>query len=90
MLFDLLTSGLTKLADSNNHGKRLTTLIDKKQRIYEVRVGRTDIARAFWCYGKGHRIIVVLSGYVKQQQDLDRGELARAREYKKELERRGG
>jgi hypothetical protein len=90
VLHDLLVSGFTKLEDNKNHGKRLTTLVDKKNRIYEVRVGRTDIARAFWCYGTGRQVITILAGYVKQQQALDRGELDRARECKKEMERRGG
>jgi len=90
VLYALLRSGLTKIEDSDNHRKPLTEIVDKKARIFEVRVGRTDIARAFWCFGKGRGVIVVLSGYVKQQQALDRGELDRARAYKKEMERRGG
>jgi len=90
VLYALLVSGLTKIEDSDNHRKPLTEIVDRKARIFEVRVGRTDIARAFWCFGKERGVIVVLSGYVKQQQALDRGELDRAREYKKETERRGG
>jgi len=90
ILHALLASGLTKIEDGDNHRKPLTEIVDKKARIFEVRVGRTDIARVFWCFGKERGVIVALSGYVKQQQALDRGELDRARWYKKEMERRGG
>ena len=47
VLHALLASGLEKLRDSANHGKRLTEIVDRRARIWEVRVGRTEIARIF-------------------------------------------
>jgi hypothetical protein len=88
ILHDLLAAGLEKLADSANHHRPLTELVDRKDRIWEVRVGRTNIARIFWCFGQERREIVDLRGYVKHGQALDRGELDRARAYKHDLERR--
>lgn len=74
ILHTLLVRGMTKLEDGANHHRPLTELVDRRERIWELRVGRTDI--------------VMLCGYVKQRQALDRGELERARGYKRDLERR--
>ncbi len=87
-LHALLVSGLGKLGDSAHHGKRLTEIVDRRARIWEVRVGRAEIARIFWCFGPDRQRITVLWGYVKHGQSLDRGELERARRYKQDMEAR--
>lgn len=68
----------------------LTKIVDEGYGIFELRVGSTNIARVFWFYQPGQRTILT-NGYVKKSQKLDSGELATAREYKRDWEaRRGG
>lgn len=84
-LHALLEAGLEKVRGSDRHRKRLTRLVDHENRIYELRVGGVNIARAFFFYGE-RREIVVTNGYVKKQQDLDKNELETARRYKRDWE----
>lgn len=53
--------------------------------MFELRVGRTDIARVFF---QPNQEIVCTNGYVKKSQKVDPGELARAERYKADWERR--
>lgn len=83
----LVVAGLITLRDGNRHGPPLTTCVDRKDKIYELRVGHADIARAFLFFEQG-AVIIVTSGYVKRRQALDQRELDRARRYKADWEER--
>ena len=83
----LLVTALQKLRNRQYHGPPFTEVVDAEHDILELRVGRTNIARAFFFFRKGREIIVT-NGYVKQRQRVDRDELARARRYKRDWERR--
>ncbi len=85
----LLVAGLMKLRDLRYHGPPLTEQVDAEHKIYELRVGRANIARLFFFFQRG-QVIVVTHGYVKKQQKLDLGELARARTYQRDWEERNG
>lgn len=84
---DLLVAGLIKLANRSFHGPPLTELVDSGEGIFELRVGRANIARGFFFFRSG-RQIVVTNGYVKKRQKVDRTELDRARRYKRDWESR--
>lgn len=88
-LHKLVKAGIKKLEDGRNHRKPLTRLVDPDHDIFELRVGRKNIARVFWFFRAG-RVIVLTNGYVKKKQKLDPTELQRAREYKKDWEERTG
>ena len=85
VLHDLVVAALLRLEDRAWHGPPHTEQVDRD--IYEVRVGRQNIARVFFFF-QPDRTIVLTHGYVKKQQKLDRGELRRAREYKRDWEAR--
>lgn len=87
MLEKLISKGLEKLRDSRRHGPPLTAQVDPERGIFELRVGRTNIARVFFYFRPG-REIVVTNGYVKTRQKLDPDELERARTYQRQWEDR--
>lgn len=86
-LHALVLAGLDKLRRRNRHGPPLTACVDRKNKIYELRVGHANIARAFFFFQHGAEIIVT-NGYVKQRQTLNQKELDRARRYKADWEKR--
>ena len=86
-LHKLLVAGLVRLKDSGRHGPPLTEMVDTKHDILELRVGDANIARAFFFFQQGQRIVVT-HGYVKKRQKVDPRELERARRYKQDWERR--
>jgi len=86
-LFRLLTAGLEKLRDRDNHTEPRTRAVDGYSDIYELRVGGTNIARAFFFFRKGQQIIVT-NGYVKKKRKLDKEEASRAMRYKEDWEAR--
>lgn len=86
-LHDLLAAGLLKLRSRASHKPPLTMLVDEDNDIFELRVGRKDIARAFFFFRKGQEIIVT-NGYVKKRQKVDPRELKIAQTYKADWERR--
>lgn len=79
VLGDLVVSGLEKLRNGDHHRKPLVEMVDPANRIYEMRVGRANIARVFFFYDGDE--IICTNGYVKQRNRLDQGELDRARRY---------
>jgi len=83
----LMRAGIKKLEDRSRHGSPLTQLVDSKHGILELRVGSANIARAFFFFQSGQRIIVT-NGYVKKQQKIDVDELELARGYKRDWEER--
>jgi hypothetical protein len=83
----LVVSGLEKLRNSERHGPPLTEAIDSAPGMFELRVGKVNIARAFFFFRPGQEIVVT-SGYVKKRRKLDSGELRRAVQYKDDWERR--
>jgi phage-related protein len=87
-LHHLIVAGLSKLRDRNYHGPPLTEQVDADSGIFELRVGRADIARVFFFFQPGQRIIVT-NGYVKKRQRLDQRELERARAARRDWEERG-
>jgi phage-related protein len=86
-LHKLLTAKITLLEDSRWHGPPHTEQVDPVNGIFELRVGRRDIARVFFYFRAGRRIVLT-NGYVKQRQKLDQRELARAQAYKRDWESR--
>lgn len=72
VLYDLLIAGLNKLRRRENH--RPPLCIHLEQGLFELRVGRKDIARALWFFQRGRRIIVVRC-LVKKSQKTHRSEL---------------
>lgn len=87
VLHKLITAGLLKLKQRSSHGPPLTAAIPGSHSLYELRVGRTDIARVFFFF-RANREIICTHGYVKKAEKLDRGEIARAERYKADWERR--
>lgn len=87
VLYKLLVAGIKKLEQSDFHGPPFTELVDKDNHIFELRVGHTNIARAFFFFRRGQEIIVT-NGYVKKKQKLDSGELQKAQIYKRDWEAR--
>lgn len=86
-LHDLLTAGLVKIRNRDNHKPPLTVLVDEEHDLFELRVGRKDIARAFFFFRSGQEVIVT-NGYVKKSQKVDARELKTAQAYKRDWERR--
>lgn len=86
-LHRLMLQGLIRIEDREHHRRPLVEMVDAEHRIYEVRVGGTNIARAFFFFQQGARIIVT-NGYIKKRQKLDPRELERARRYKQDWEDR--
>ena len=68
---------------------RQPTAVDDTNGIFELRLGKTNIARASFFFQPGQEIIVT-NGYVKKRQKLDQGELQRALRYKDDWEGRQG
>ena len=87
ILHKLVVAGIKKLEMSERHGPPLTKMVDQKYAIFELRIGDKNIARVFFFFRRGQEIILT-NGYVKKQQKVDMGELARARAYKKDWEER--
>lgn len=84
-LHRVVKAGIRKLRDRKYHRPPLTKQVDPDHGIYELRVGRKDIARVFWFYQPG-RVIILTNGHVKKGQKLDPTELQRARNCKKDWE----
>src|SRR2546425_673369 len=87
VLHKLVVAGIKKLEISERHGPPLTQLVDQKDDIFELRIGDKNIARVFFFFRQGREVILT-NGYVKKQQKVDTGELARARTYKHDWEQR--
>ena len=87
VLHRLVTAGLVKLRQRDNHGLPLTAPIQGSASLYELRVGRANIARVFLFF-RPNREIVCTNGYVKKTMKLDPREIARAERYKADWERR--
>ena len=83
----LLVAGFRKLSQSELHGFPLTRAIQGEDNLYELRVGGTNIARAFFFF-RPDREIVVTHGYVKKQERADQNEIQRAVQYKRDWEER--
>ncbi len=58
VLHSRLDAGLKKLRNRQNHRKPLTDCVDPKNDIFGLRVGGTNIARAFFFFKKESQIIV--------------------------------
>ena len=76
VLYDLLVAGLTKLRRREYHRPPLCESLGGG--LFELRVGRKDIARAAWFFYAGQRIVVVRC-FVKKSQKTPQGELDLAR-----------
>ena len=87
VLHKLVTAGLLKLKHRDNHGPPLTAAIRGASSLYELRVGRTDIARVFFFFRPGQEVVCT-HGYVKKAEKLDSAEIARAERYKADWEQR--
>ena len=87
ILHKLVVAGVKKIEMSERHGPPLTELVDKKNNIFELRVGGKDIARVFFFFQQGQEIILT-NGYVKKQQKVDKSELERARRYQADWQAR--
>jgi phage-related protein len=83
----LLAAGLKKLRNGSLHGPPFTKQVDKADDIFELRVGGANIARAFFFFRRGQKIVVT-NGYVKKSRKVDAAELERARRYKRDWEAR--
>jgi hypothetical protein len=81
-LAKVLEAGIRKLGNSAYHGFPLAEKVDDEDNIFEVRVGRTNSARGF--FFRSGQTIVVTNGYVKTGQNINRGELKRAKTYKRD------
>jgi hypothetical protein len=86
-LHKLVTAGIRKLKQRQNHGPPLTATVTGSLEILELRVGRTNIARVFFFF-RPNREIVCTNGYVKKTQKLDPEEVARAKRLKADWEQR--
>lgn len=82
-----IIQAIKRIESSDVHGPPLTELVDPAHDIYELRVGRTDIARVFFFLQPGRRLVLT-NAYVKKAQKLDPRELERARRYKADWESR--
>jgi len=76
VLHDLLIAGLSKLRRREYHRPPLCEPLGSG--LYEMRVGRKDIARAAWFFREGQRIVVVRC-FAKKSQITPPGELELAR-----------
>jgi phage-related protein len=79
-IHSLLVAGIKKLEDDRYLRPPLTKLVDATWKIYELRVGSANIARVFFFFQSGQRIILT-HGYIKKSQQLDPKEIERARRY---------
>ncbi len=87
MLHELVVVGVKKLEQRQHHGPPMTDRVQGADGIYELRVGRTDIARIFFFF-RPDREIICTNGYVKKSQKLDRREVERAARLKADWEER--
>jgi phage-related protein len=87
VLHKLITAGIRKLKNRQNHGEPLTAPISGSMGMMELRVGRDEIARVFFFFRPGQEIVCT-NGYVKKRQKLDPHELAKAERYKADWEQR--
>lgn len=76
VLHALLVTGLDRLRHREYHRPPLCSALGDG--LFELRVGRKDIARAVWFFQAGQRIVVVRC-FVKKSQKTPRGELDLAR-----------
>lgn len=76
VLFELLLAGMAKLRYREYHRPPLCDGLGGG--LFELRVGRKDIARAIWFYQEGRRIVIVRC-FVKKSQKTPEGELMLAR-----------
>ena len=76
VLYDLLVTGLNKLRRREFHRPPLCQPLSDG--LFELRVGRKDIARAAWFFQRGQRIVVVRC-FVKKSRKTPQGELELAR-----------
>jgi phage-related protein len=76
VLHDLLLAGLSKLRRREYHQPPLCEALGSG--LYELRVGRKDIARAAWFFGREQRIVIVRC-FVKKTQKTPDSELTLAR-----------
>jgi phage-related protein len=72
VLYDLLVAGLSKLRRREYHRPPLCMPFGGG--LFELRVGRKDIARAAWFFQAGQRIVVVRC-FVKKTQKTPPAEL---------------
>jgi hypothetical protein len=72
VLYDLLVAGLGKLRRREYHRPPLCEPLGSG--LFELRVGRKDIARAAWFFQAGRRIVVVRC-FVKKAQKIPPAEL---------------
>ncbi len=86
-LHKLVTAGLVKLKNRDNHGPPLTASVHGASSLMELRVGQTDIARVFFFF-RPNREIVCTHGYVKKRQKLDPNEVTRAERFQADWEQR--
>jgi phage-related protein len=87
VLHHLLNNGIKKLELRQHHRPPRTERVAGTEGLYELRVGRTDIARVFFFFRPGQEIVCT-SGYVKKSQRLDSGEIERALRYQADWEAR--
>ncbi len=85
VLYDLLVAGLSKLRHREDHRPPLCEPLGDG--LFELRVGRKDIARAAWFFQTRQRIVVVRC-FVKKSQKTPPGELELARRRMAEYLRR--
>lgn len=76
VLYDLLVAGLNKLRRREYHRPPLCEPLGGG--LFELWVGRKDIARAAWFFQRGQRIVVVRC-FVKKSRKTPQGELELAR-----------
>ena len=76
VMYDLLVAGLNKLRQREYHRPPLCESLGGG--LFELRVGRKDIARAAWFFRTGQRIVVVHC-FVKKSQKTPPSDLALAR-----------
>jgi len=84
-LYALVSAGLSKLKNSDNHGEPLTKHIGDA--LCELRVGRKNIARVVWFYVASAKIIL-LHGFVKKGDKIPKGDRLKAVNRKADYERR--
>ncbi len=77
VLYDLLVAGLNKLRRREYHRPPLCESLGGG--LFELRVGRKDIARAAWFFQAGQRVVVVRC-FVKKTLKTPPGELELARQ----------
>jgi hypothetical protein len=87
VLHGLVVTGLKRLQQRRHHGPPRTARVAGTEGLYELRVGRTDIARVFFFFRPGQEIVCT-SGYVKKSQKLDPSEVERAQRYQADWEAR--